>query len=42
MTATVIDHLRDKFQRIESDIADGPLVPPVSPEEIRDYLISKL
>ncbi|MGD0649504.1 MAG: pyridoxal-dependent decarboxylase [Acidobacteriaceae bacterium] len=37
----VIDTLRSDFARIESQIASGPVVPCVTPEEIRNYLTSR-
>jgi aromatic-L-amino-acid decarboxylase len=37
----VIDKLRSDFARIESQIAMGPVVPCVTPEEIRSYLTSR-
>ena len=36
----VIDKVRRDFERIESEIAMGPIVPTVTPEEIRSYLTS--
>jgi glutamate/tyrosine decarboxylase-like PLP-dependent enzyme len=36
----VIDKFRRDFERIESEIAMGPIVPTVTPEEIRSYLTS--
>jgi aromatic-L-amino-acid decarboxylase len=37
----VIDTLRSDFVRIESQIAMGPVVPCVTPEEIRNHLTSR-
>lgn len=37
----VIDKLRSDFSRIESEITMGPIVPSVTPEEIRSYLTSR-
>jgi aromatic-L-amino-acid decarboxylase len=37
----VIDEIRSDFARLESQIAMGPIVPSVTPEEIRNYLISR-
>ncbi len=37
----VIDEFRRDFARVESEIAMGPIVPSVSPEEIRSYLTSR-
>jgi glutamate/tyrosine decarboxylase-like PLP-dependent enzyme len=36
----VIDEFRRDFARLESEIAMGPIVPDVTPEEIRSYLRS--
>jgi glutamate/tyrosine decarboxylase-like PLP-dependent enzyme len=36
----VIDEFRRDFARLESEIAMGPIVPDVTPEEIRSYLTS--
>ena len=35
-----LDDVRSVAARIEHDIANGPIVPTVTPEEIRDYLAS--
>jgi glutamate/tyrosine decarboxylase-like PLP-dependent enzyme len=37
----VIDEFRSDFARLESEIARGPIVPSVTPEEIRSYLTSR-
>ena len=37
----VIDEIRDDFARLESEIAEGPIVPSVTQEEIRSYLASR-
>ena len=37
----VIDGIRDDFARLESEIAEGPIVPSVTPQEIRSYLASR-
>src|SRR6185437_7691010 len=37
----VINEFRSDFARVESEIAMGPLVPSVTPEEIRSYLTSQ-
>jgi glutamate/tyrosine decarboxylase-like PLP-dependent enzyme len=37
----LIDEFRRDFARIESDIAMGPIVPSVTPEEIRNHLSSR-
>lgn len=36
-----IDEFRSDFARLESEIASGPIVPSVTPEEIRSYLTSR-
>lgn len=35
------DQIRDEFAKLESEIADGPIVPNVKPEEIRAHLGSR-
>jgi hypothetical protein len=37
----LIDQIRDEFAKLESAIADGPIVPNVTAEEIRAYLGSR-
>jgi len=37
----VIDQLRGDVATLESEIATGPIVPSVTPEEIRRYLTSR-
>jgi glutamate/tyrosine decarboxylase-like PLP-dependent enzyme len=37
----LIDQIRDEFATLESEIADGPVVPNVTAEEIRGYLESR-
>jgi glutamate/tyrosine decarboxylase-like PLP-dependent enzyme len=37
----VINELRSDFARLESEIAAGPIVPSVTPEEIRSHLTSR-
>src|SRR5271170_7936615 len=34
----LIDNLRDDFVKLQQEIASGPILPDVSPEEIRAYL----
>jgi aromatic-L-amino-acid decarboxylase len=36
-----IDELRSDFTRLQSDIADGPILPTVTAEEIRNFLASR-
>jgi glutamate/tyrosine decarboxylase-like PLP-dependent enzyme len=36
----VIDEIRSDFTQLQSDIADGPILPTVTAEEIRSYLAS--
>jgi glutamate/tyrosine decarboxylase-like PLP-dependent enzyme len=36
-----IDPIRDEFARLEAEIADGPIVPSVTAEEIRAHLMSR-
>ena len=36
-----IDQIRDEFESLESEIADGPIVPNVTAREIRAYLGSR-
>src|SRR5208337_945222 len=40
-TQMLIDPIRDEFATVESEIADGPIVPSVTAEEIRAYLGSR-
>jgi glutamate/tyrosine decarboxylase-like PLP-dependent enzyme len=40
-TLMLFDQLRDEFATLESEIADGPIVPNVTAEEIRAYLGSR-
>jgi glutamate/tyrosine decarboxylase-like PLP-dependent enzyme len=35
------DELRSAAERLESDIANGPIVPTVNPKEIQDYLAAR-
>jgi len=35
------DQIREEFAKLESEIADGPIVPNVTPEEIRAHLCSR-
>jgi len=35
------DQIRDEFAKLESEIADGPIVPNVTPQEIRAHLGSR-
>ena len=35
------DQIRDEFAKLESEIADGPIVPNVTPDEIRAHLGSR-
>jgi glutamate/tyrosine decarboxylase-like PLP-dependent enzyme len=35
------DQVRDEFAKLQSEIADGPIVPNVTPEEIRAHLDSR-
>jgi glutamate/tyrosine decarboxylase-like PLP-dependent enzyme len=37
----MIDEFRDEFERLEAEIAHGPIVPNVTPDEIRKYLASR-
>ncbi len=37
-----IDQIRDEFAKLEEEIADGPIVPQVTAEEIRAHLESHL
>src|SRR5436309_2575360 len=37
----MFDEVRSAFARLESDIASGPIVPHVTPHEIRSYLASR-
>src|SRR5579885_3019192 len=37
----VLDQLRDLIAKTESGIATGPIVPNVTPEEIRNYLAAR-
>lgn len=36
-----MDHFRDEFERVQSEIADGPIVPNVMRDEVRSYLTSR-
>ena len=36
-----IDQIRDEFAKLETEIADGPIVPNVTAEEIRAHLESR-
>src|SRR5437016_5105694 len=40
MTDMVCDQLRNVVTRVEADVASGPIVPLVTPQEIRSYLAS--
>src|SRR6059036_3719969 len=37
----VFDEIRSVAAKLEADIASGPIVPMVTPQEIRDYLTSR-
>src|ERR1700755_2173644 len=37
----LIDEFRSDFAKLESEIAMGPIVPSVTPDEIRSYLASR-
>jgi glutamate/tyrosine decarboxylase-like PLP-dependent enzyme len=37
----IIDEFRDDFERLQSEVASGPIVPNVTPGEIRSYLASR-
>jgi len=37
----IIDQFRDEFERVQAEIAHGPIVPKVTPDEIRDYLTTR-
>ncbi len=37
----VIDEIRGDFTKLQSEIADGPILPQVAAEEIRTYLASR-
>jgi hypothetical protein len=34
----LFDQLQRNVEQLESEIANGPIVPTVTPQEIRDYL----
>jgi glutamate/tyrosine decarboxylase-like PLP-dependent enzyme len=36
-----VDSMRDEFEKVESAIADGPILPAVTAKEIREYLASR-
>jgi glutamate/tyrosine decarboxylase-like PLP-dependent enzyme len=36
----LFEAVRNAMERVESDIASGPIVPTVTPQEVRDYLVS--
>ena len=36
-----IDEIRSDFTQLQSDIANGPILPRVTAEEIRSYLASR-
>ena len=40
-SAMALDDLRSAAAKLESDIANGPIVPTVTPKEIREYLSSR-
>ena len=37
----LIDEIRSDFTQLQSDIANGPILPTVTAEEIRTYLASR-
>jgi len=37
----LLNEIRDTFAEVESDIANGPVVPHVTPDEVRSYLTSR-
>src|ERR1700744_2168942 len=37
----LIDEIRSDFTQVQTDIADGPILPTVTAEEIRTYLASR-
>src|SRR5271168_283555 len=37
----IIDQFRDEFDRVQAEIAHGPIVPNVTPGEIRNYLTTR-
>src|SRR5437016_11004018 len=37
----LIEHLQHKFERVQADVADGPILPSVTVDEIRSYLASR-
>ncbi len=37
----VINEIRSDFTQLQSDIANGPILPTVTAEEIRSYLASR-
>ena len=41
MVQMFIDEFQDEFERIQSEIQDGPIFPSVTAEEIRSYLASR-
>ncbi len=41
ISSAMVTELRSLFAEVESDIANGPVVPHVAPEEIRSYLTSR-
>src|ERR1700690_2100128 len=36
-----IDQLQHEFERVQADLADGPILPSVTLDEIRSYLASQ-
>ena len=41
LSPVALDELRSVVAKLESDVANGPIVPSVTPLEIRDYLASR-
>jgi glutamate/tyrosine decarboxylase-like PLP-dependent enzyme len=41
ISSAFVNEIRDAFAEVESDIANGPIVPHVTPDEIRSYLGSR-
>ncbi len=41
LTDLALNEIRDTVSALESDIANGPIVPKVAPEEIQQYLTSR-
>src|SRR5437016_11373046 len=37
----LIEHLQHKFERVQADVADGPILPSVTVDQIRNHLASR-